>query len=65
MLELLRHDRVARVTLDRPPVNAINDEWLANFNRLLDELDCARFASLSVVVEERHLSLDFVSLKGA
>jgi enoyl-CoA hydratase/carnithine racemase len=38
MLELLRHDRVARVTLDRPPVNAINDEWLANFNRLLDEL---------------------------
>jgi enoyl-CoA hydratase/carnithine racemase len=39
MLELLLHERVARLTLDRPPVNAINGEWLAAFNRLLDQLD--------------------------
>jgi enoyl-CoA hydratase/carnithine racemase len=39
VLELLVHDRVARLTLKRPPVNAINGEWLATFHRLLDELD--------------------------
>jgi enoyl-CoA hydratase len=39
MLQLLLHDRVARVTLERPPVNAINGEWLAMFHHLLDELD--------------------------
>jgi enoyl-CoA hydratase/carnithine racemase len=38
MLELLLHDRVARLTLNRPPVNAISREWLATFHRLLDEL---------------------------
>jgi enoyl-CoA hydratase/carnithine racemase len=29
---------VAGVTLDRPPVNAINDAWVAAFHRLLDGL---------------------------
>jgi enoyl-CoA hydratase/carnithine racemase len=38
MLELLLHERVARLTLERPPVNAINREWLAKFHRVLDEL---------------------------
>lgn len=41
-LHLLLRDRVARVTLQRPPVNAINGEWLAMFDRLLDELDRRR-----------------------
>jgi enoyl-CoA hydratase/carnithine racemase len=41
-LHLLLRDRVARVTLQRPPVNAINGEWLAVFDRLLDELDRRR-----------------------
>lgn len=27
------------LTLDRPPVNAINDEWLARFHRILDDLE--------------------------
>ena len=39
MLELVLHDRVARLTLERPPVNAISSEWLAIFHRRLDELD--------------------------
>ena len=39
MLELVLHDRVARLTLARPPVNAISSEWLAIFHRRLDELD--------------------------
>jgi enoyl-CoA hydratase/carnithine racemase len=38
MLELVLHERVARLTLARPPVNAINREWLAAFHRQLDEL---------------------------
>jgi enoyl-CoA hydratase/carnithine racemase len=38
MLELELQGRVARLTLGRPPVNAINGEWLALFDRLLDEL---------------------------
>jgi enoyl-CoA hydratase/carnithine racemase len=29
---------VARLTLDRPPVNAIGEEWLREFHRCLDEL---------------------------
>ena len=39
MLELELHGRAARLTLNRPPVNAINSGWLATFQRLLDELD--------------------------
>jgi len=39
MLQLERHKGVARLTLDRPPVNAINAEWLATFDRLLGELE--------------------------
>ena len=27
------------LTLERPPVNAINDEWLARFHRILDDLE--------------------------
>ena len=38
MLELVLHERVACLTLERPPVNAISSEWLATFHRRLDEL---------------------------
>src|SRR6185295_2096575 len=32
------NDGVARLTLDRPPVNAINEAWLGWFHGCLDEL---------------------------
>lgn len=38
MLRLEVERRVARLTLARPPVNAINAQWLAQFQRRLDEL---------------------------
>jgi enoyl-CoA hydratase len=38
MLRLERQAGVARLTLERPPVNAISTEWLAAFHRQLDEL---------------------------
>lgn len=38
MLELVLHERVACLTLSRPPVNAINGEWLTAFHSRLDEL---------------------------
>jgi enoyl-CoA hydratase len=38
MLRLEVDARVARLTLDRPPVNAISAEWLTSFHRLLDAL---------------------------
>jgi enoyl-CoA hydratase/carnithine racemase len=37
-LQLALHGGVARLTLDRPPVNAINEAWLREFHRCLDEL---------------------------
>jgi enoyl-CoA hydratase/carnithine racemase len=41
MLELSRRGAVAVLTLNRPPVNAINDEMGEAFNRALDELEGA------------------------
>jgi enoyl-CoA hydratase len=38
MLQLTIADSVATVTLDRPPVNAINDAWVAAFHGALDVL---------------------------
>lgn len=38
MLRLELDKRVARLTLDRPPVNAISAEWLKSFHGLLDTL---------------------------
>jgi len=40
MIELHVEDRVARLTLARPPVNAMSAEWVARFHELLDELQC-------------------------
>ena len=37
-LQLALQDGVARLTLDRPPVNAIDAAWLGEFHRCLDEL---------------------------
>jgi len=37
-LRLTRHGQVARLTLDRPPVNAIGEAWLREFHHVLDEL---------------------------
>lgn len=39
MIELAQRGRVAVVTLNRPPVNAINDEMIAAFQGILDELE--------------------------
>ncbi|NMF88559.1 enoyl-CoA hydratase/isomerase family protein [Aromatoleum petrolei] len=41
MLELSRRGSVAVLTLNRPPVNAINDDMGNAFNRVLDELEAA------------------------
>src|SRR5450631_1359551 len=38
MLRLELDKRVARLTLDRPPVNAISAQWLKSFHGLLDTL---------------------------
>ena len=39
MFELNLHDRVAELTMCRPPVNAISEAWGEAFVALLDELD--------------------------
>ena len=39
MISLRIDDSVATVTLCRSPVNAINDEWIAAFDRILAELE--------------------------
>jgi len=39
MFELKLQDGVAVVTLCRPPVNAISEEWGTSFNTLLDQLE--------------------------
>ena len=38
MQDLAVADRIATLTLDRPPANAINDAWVAAFHARLDEL---------------------------
>jgi len=38
MFHLHVADRIATVVLDRPPVNAMSDAWVAAFHALLDEL---------------------------
>lgn len=38
MLRLEIANRVATLVLERPPVNAVNDEWVAAFHTRLDEL---------------------------
>lgn len=39
MFRIEHHGRVARLTLARAPVNAINNEWLDGFGKILDGLD--------------------------
>ena len=39
MFHLIVADRIATLTLDRAPVNAMNDAWVAGFHALLDRLD--------------------------
>ncbi len=39
MFELQMRGRVAEITMCRPPVNAISEEWGAAFNQLLDQLE--------------------------
>ncbi|MFA7269970.1 MAG: enoyl-CoA hydratase/isomerase family protein [Sterolibacterium sp.] len=39
MIELERHGRVAVVTLNRPPVNAIDEGMISAFQRILDDLE--------------------------
>src|SRR5208283_4394214 len=39
MFHLQVADRIATVVLDRPPVNAMSDAWVAGFHALLDGLD--------------------------
>lgn len=36
MFKAEHRGRVARLTMQREPVNAINNEWIAGFNRVLD-----------------------------
>ena len=46
MLEYTHNGRVATWTLSRPPVNAINDEWLIDFHRALDDMESKGGVSL-------------------
>ena len=39
MLDLTISKRVAWITLSRPPVNALNDQFIAQFHALLDQLE--------------------------
>jgi len=39
MMRMEIEDRVATLVLDRPPANAINDEWVERFHARLDELE--------------------------
>src|SRR3546814_8684552 len=39
VFRLEQNGRAAVVTLSRPPVNAINNEWIAGFGELLDRVD--------------------------
>ena len=39
MIDLSRRNKVAVLTLSRPPVNAINDEMIAEFHARLDQLE--------------------------
>jgi len=39
MIEFVRRNKIAVATLCRPPVNAINREWMARFTEILDELE--------------------------
>ena len=41
MIDLKIEGPVATATLCRPPVNAINDEWVARFDEVLDEVESA------------------------
>lgn len=57
MLELAVDDRVAKVTLDRPPVNAWDDHALDVFDRVLATLEDAEAVDLAVVGSAgRHFS---------
>ncbi|MDE2007784.1 MAG: enoyl-CoA hydratase/isomerase family protein [Rhodospirillales bacterium] len=47
MFQLAIADRIATLTLDRAPVNAMNDAWVSAFNALLDQL--ASRADVSVL----------------
>lgn len=47
MINLTIEASVATATLCRPPVNAINEEWVARFGEVLDEVE--RAASVSVL----------------
>jgi enoyl-CoA hydratase len=46
MLQYSHEGRVAVWTLSRPPVNAINDEWLSNFHKALDEIESKNGVSI-------------------
>lgn len=39
LFEVAVGDRVARVTMNRPPVNAMSDAWVAGFHATLDRLE--------------------------
>lgn len=53
MIGLARNGALAVATLARPPVNAINDEWLARFGTILDELAREATAVLWIRSAER------------
>jgi enoyl-CoA hydratase len=46
MISLNIEGAIATATLCRPPVNAINDEWVARFGQVLDEVDQASSVSV-------------------
>jgi hypothetical protein len=53
MFHLQVADRIATVVLDRPPVNAMSDTWVAALHALLNELGARRPASPLQAAPER------------
>jgi enoyl-CoA hydratase/carnithine racemase len=42
MIEFERHGQIGLVTLNRPPVNAVNLQWIERFSAILDRLEADR-----------------------
>jgi len=53
LLELTISNRVAWITLSRPPVNALNDQLIAQFHVLLDQLDLRNDWSVLAIVSNQ------------
>ena len=67
MLEISVDQRVATVTLSRPPVNAINKAWIDTFHRVLDGLSSRADWCVLVIRSSQHVfcaGADLAQIRG-